>query len=159
MGREFIFREKEDNTFEQYALLIRCKDCEFWHKRGPEHGFCEHSYGYKHQDGFCDRAKESKGIDTKDAIEVVLNSFEKAKEEAVKAIMEILEKDNDWQQTNIKAKMKTLRQIANESGLSKQAIRKRAQKAGVLDQLHRKDGVLYADSDQEKKIQECGRHD
>lgn len=95
MSREFIFREKEDNKFEQYALLIRCKDCEFWHKRGSEHGFCEHSYGYKHQDGFCDKAKESRGIVTKESIEGVLERFEKAKKDAVDEIMAILEREEN----------------------------------------------------------------
>lgn len=50
--------------------------------------------------------------------------------------------------------MKTLRTIATESGLSKTAVRKRAQRAGVLDQLTRINGTLYADEDQEAKILE-----
>ena len=50
--------------------------------------------------------------------------------------------------------MKTLKQISAESGLSKQAIRKRAIRAGVLDQLTKINGTLYADQDQEQKILE-----
>jgi len=48
--------------------------------------------------------------------------------------------------------MKTLKQIAEENGLSKQAVRKRAQRAGVLDQLQKINGTLYADEAQEQMI-------
>jgi len=50
--------------------------------------------------------------------------------------------------------MKTLKQISAESGLSKSAVRKRAKKAGVLDQLTNINGTFYADQDQEQKILE-----